>query len=485
MTRRKGSKGLTRRKFVQATALAGTGLALGCGDDDAPGRDAGPGDASPGDAGRDGAPMVDGGPPDAGPEPVIPPEPTPMAETFGLGVSSGDVTTEAAILWTRYDGTLPLEVVVWEMAGEEYARTAHRERVTPADGGFTHVEAHGLVGGRWFRYAFFEMEGDTRVGRSPVGQLRAAFADTDMAPMVIGAVSCAKNGMPFQTLEQAAARDDMDLFLLLGDTTYNDGATTVDQYRAKWAENLATAGYRGLLAKTSVLATWDDHEVENNYDPERIDPAQLAAATQVFFENMPLRRDAAHPNRVWKSIRWGRTAELFVLDCRSERLPSTRRGADAIYISREQADWLKAGLAASPAVFKIILNSVPITDFPIAFDLAADDRWEGYAAQREEILRFVEDAGIGGLLWVAGDFHLGSMGRVAASGLGSTQVETLVGPAAQTGNVLAAILGGPQFDWATSRDSYTVIELDPGTSMVRLWFRDASDSVLETRTYLL
>ena len=122
--------------------------------------------------------------------------------------------------------------------------------------------------------------------------------------------------------------------------------------------------------------------------PETFDAARRTAAVQSFFDHQPVRRDAAHPDRVWKRMRWGRTADIFVLDCRNERRPSTR-GSEDQYLSREQMDWLKAGLTSSEAVFKLIVNSVPISDFPGAFDLAQRDRWEGYPTQREEILRHV------------------------------------------------------------------------------------------------
>jgi len=184
-------------------------------------------------------------------------------------------------------------------------------------------------------------------------------------------------------------------------------------------------------------------------------------------------------------MRWGRTAEIFVLDSRRERRPSTRTTPAAEYLSRAQMDWLKAALTASDAVFKIIMNSVPIADFPGAFDFAQNDRWEGYAAQRTEILRHIDDGAISGVLWVAGDFHLASAQRVSNSGPGMTQTEILAGPGAQNGNILARFLGGDQFDFATSDNNYTVIELDPSTGVARVWWIDGGGSTLETIEYLL
>jgi alkaline phosphatase D len=428
---------------------------------------------------------VDAGPPDTGPPPVEPPESTPEAvlATFPLGVASGDATPERAIVWTRYTGSRPLSLVVWEMDGASYVRTVLDAAVTPADGGFVHVDVETLAPGAWHRYAFFELEAGARVARSPVGRVRAAIAADALEPLRIGACSCTDNDRVADTLSRAGERDDLDVFLYLGDTTYNDGARSVADYRGKWAESLSRAGYRAVRGATSALATWDDHEFDNDWNPETFDPAQKAAAVQTFFEHQPLRRDPASPDRVWKSMRWGRTAEIFVLDCRSERRPSTRSGASAEYLSRAQMDWLKAALLASEATFKILVNSVPIADFPGAFDLARNDRWEGYPAARREILEHIDGNAIPGVLWVAGDFHLASAQRVSTSGPGSTQIEVLAGPGAQNGNLLARFLGGEQFDFATTTNNYTVIELDPRTGRARIAWIDADASTVESLEY--
>jgi len=304
--------------------------------------------------------------------------------------------------------------------------------------------------------------------------------------MTLAALACTSNGRSMATLERVGERTDLDLLCLLGDTTYNDGARTRDQFRSRWTQNLSTAGYRRARAATSVVATWDDHEISNNWNPETVDANLLATGAATFFENLPIRRHPTDVGRVYRSLRWGLTAELFVLDCRSERRPSTRLTAGAQYLSRAQMDWLEASLSSSPAVFKIILNSVPITNFPGLFDFTAGDRWEGYPAARREILRFIEDERIDGVVWLAGDFHLGSTGRVSPSGLGRAALEILAGPGAQAGNPLAGTLvGDPQFDFVTARSNYTAVSLDPATRTVGLSFRDGTGAVLGERSYVV
>lgn len=489
----------TRRELLGAVVVVATGVGLGCdaplvGEDtgvarDAPGTDGAGTDGGAHDvgAGTDAASVDASSAPDAATPPEPPPESVAEASlaTFPLGVACGDAVDDTAVFWTRYAGTRELELVVWEMAGEVYARTVVAMVVVASEGGFVHADVMGLAPGARHRYVFFEREAGVRSRRSPIGRMRAPLAADALEPLVLAACSCTSNSRAADTLARAGQRDDLDVFLYLGDTAYNDGAESLGEYRESWQESLSREGYRAIRAASSALATWDDHEFDNDWNPETFDPDQRAAAIQTFFEHQPVRRDPAAPERVWKSVRWGRTAEIFVLDCRAERRPSTRSTASAEYVSRAQMDWLKDALSASDAVFKIIMNSVPIADFPGAFDFAQNDRWEGYAAQRTEILRHIDDGAITGVLWVAGDFHLASAQRVSTSGPGATQVEILAGPGAQSANLLARFLGGDQFDFATGDNNYTLIELDPATGVARIWWIDGDGSTLETLEYAL
>jgi alkaline phosphatase D len=416
--------------------------------------------------------------------PIVAPESVSASSRFPLGVAAGDVTSERAIVWTRYDGAAPLELVVWQVEGSAYVAEVAAIPVTPADGGFVHVDVPGLVAGKRHRYAFFELgAGRARVARSGIGRFRAALAPGQSEKLLFGATSCTNNSRALSTLERAGARDDLDAFFLLGDTTYNDGSLALAEFRAKWAQNLSTPGYRALRASTSILATWDDHEIDNDWKTDSIDPNKRAAGTRAFFEDLPIRRSTVDPNRIWRSVRWGDVAEIFVLDGRGERRPSTRTTAAAEYVSPAQLAWLKDGLAKSTAAFKLILNSVPITAWPGLFDVAIADRWEGYAAQRAEILRFVDDQKLRGVLWIAGDFHLATMGRVSPSGPGSTQIEVLVGPGANSANPLTTILSGSQFDWKSGTSNYATFGLDPVARSIEVTFFDGEGKVLQRRTY--
>lgn len=398
---------------------------------------------------------------------------------FPLGVASGAPAPDSIQLWTRYQGSRGLRYEIWPQ-GAEGLETSSRGEVTVLPGGFAQLEVRGLAPASDYSYGFFE-EGEGG-SRSRVGRFRTAPAVGDSPPVRFSIFSCAKNGNPMELMERAA-ESTVDAALFLGDTVYADSARDLEGYRAKWTENLSTLGFRSVRGSTPILATWDDHEVVNNWSGTLPSSVKQSAGMQAFFDFVPMRRDPLVPQRLWHSVRFGRTAEVFVLDSRAEREPTGRETATAQYLSAAQLQWLVDGLSASEARFKVVMNSVPITDFPGLFDAAADDRWEGYAAQRTHLLSEIETRGIPGVIFVAGDFHLGSVGKVAPSGPGASLMEVVVGPASNFTNPLAGLLGPPQFDWAKDVNNYALLDLDPETGEATVTFRDQRGLILFQRVY--
>jgi len=415
------------------------------------------------------------------------PNPTGVPENltlFPLGIMAGDMTAERAMCWTNYTGTLPLVVRVIEMSGARFVRVVYEHDCSVTPAGYVHEDASGLSAGTRYSYVFLVRDAGGFIARSSIGRFRAAVASDSMEVITFAGTSCThQRGRPFPVLQDCANRPGVDFFVHGGDHVYCDGATTLADYRAKYAENWPSAGMRALHSSMGMYCTLDDHEVDNDFDPETVPAAKLASARAAYFEHRAQRRDPMAPDRIWRSFRWGRTLELFVLDCRTERRPSSRTGANPIYVSRAQIDWLKSSLMASTAVFKFIVNSVPITNFPLIFDIGAADRWEGYAAQRQELLDFIQMQTVTGVWWLSGDFHLASAGSVEPSGPLSTMREILMGPGGNNPNVLFATLGAPQFDFATGTSNYTVLRADPIARTVEVTFVSGTGTELFRRRY--
>jgi alkaline phosphatase D len=390
-------------------------------------------------------------------------EPGPVSQAFPLGVASGEATATGAFVWTGYFGSDPVTL--------ELSRGGVVEQTLGVviDAG-THT---GLVSlGSLTPYTDYTFEFVAGGVRSGVGHFRTA--PLEARRLRVGAASCLNQAYALTPLLRAAEQD-LDVFLLLGDTLYADGAKSEADFRLKWQWALERFPQRTLRASTSVIATWDDHEIINNVSGDAVDGSLIGAARDAFYAYQPLRRGPT----IWRKRSWGPTLDVFVLDCRGERNHATGE-----YLSAAQFDWLTTGLAASTARFKLIMNSVPISEYQGAlFEPFASDRWEGFPEQRKAVLDFIDQRAIPGVVWVTGDFHMGVAGRVSESGPGSTQHEFAVGPAGQAANPAFSYPGPPQFDFSTAYDNVTVFDLDPDTGQARVTFFDGDGKVLFDRVY--
>lgn len=394
------------------------------------------------------------------------PEPEPWTPggvedtvAFPCAVVIGDATSEGGML--SCVTTLQVVDVAWTVAegttwGDEQVRPG---LVVPATGTLA-VVLDGLPADHAVSVVVRSPDGTVR---SRATRFRTAMATgTPLRQVSFGASSCFAANRPWPTLSHAGAQA-LDFFGLLGDTVYADDAQDDEGYRRYWRSALAERGMRDLMASTSILATWDDHEVDNNWSRANLPAAKIDAARTTFREHLPQGR-GPDGDSIWRSISWGDVAEVFVLDCRGERDGER-------YVSVAQMEWLKERLATSGARFKIILNSVPITDLSAIFQaFEIDDRWDGYPTQRAEILTHIVEQGIEGVLWVTGDVHYGQVGRVdPEGGFAHGLHEVFVGPGGSQVNVLAAIFpGNPQYEQIVPFWNWCRFDLDPGLGTVRV-----------------
>jgi phosphodiesterase/alkaline phosphatase D-like protein len=374
-----------------------------------------------------------------------------FALQFTHGVASGEVTPFSAVLWTRTDGaaTLVVEVERISPAGGTLTRFA----LATASSDFTaRVLVFPLVPEATYRYQFKSGGTTSDVGSfrtAPLPHvarsLRFAFSG-DSDGTRIGGVPFFNN---FETLD-AARNDGLDFFIYHGDVIYSDSgvralrgqgpAMTLQEYRDTYKENREVAALRNLLAATSSYVTWDDHEVQNDYDGQTVDPARYAAGRQAFHEFLPtfdalLPPDSTCADRPrFRVFPWGSEADVILIDERSCRsadvaaaclgdlgptLPSNLRLAfglsanpppgclDAIndpsrtMLGPVQKDLLKLVLKHSTARFKFVLGGLPIQQYwALPYD-----RWEGYGAERAELLNFIRDEGIENVAFLATDNH--------------------------------------------------------------------------------
>ena len=420
------------------------------------------------------------------PEPIRPAaersaEPTPLTtsvepnlDLFPSGIQVTDARTSDVRATIRWTNQLPIELVLYKSSLELQWVEDSTITLEPTSVGRVTRVLDGLEPDT--AYTLVARQGQDNIARPT--RFRTALASAQERIIRFGASSCVgRNQKPWPTLSRAAD-ERFDFFILSGDMVYADNSATESNYRAVWNDSLSQLGYQDLSSSTSLVTTWDDHEVDNNWswdDPEVslwVEPAR-----KVYEEVLPWHHGPSVENSLWRSIQWGRTAEVFVLDSRGER-------RDGRYMSQSQLDWLKTGLSQSEARFKIVVNSVPITDFDNWFgEVEADDRWQGYPEEREELLSHIEQNEIKGVFWVSGDFHYTQLGRLALEedALGGRQWEVLAGPAGSNINPLVTtglLEANEQFPIVLETWTYVSIELNPVTGETHLEFVDGEGLVV-------
>ena len=195
-----------------------------------------------------------------------------------------------------------------------------------------------------------------------------------------------------------------DFFMHLGDTIYadiNGTAQQLPEFWAKYRRNREDLSTEGCFCETSVYATWDDHEVVNDFGPGH----HLAPiGRKAFLDYWPVRHRDGEEVRIYRSFRWGRAAEIFILDVRQYR-----NAAKNTMLGAAQKRWLFDALARSSATFKFIATPVPMMG-------GGRDRWDGYPKERQEIFNLIKERKIGGVVFLSADLHYAAITKIPNSG---------------------------------------------------------------------
>ena len=211
-------------------------------------------------------------------------------------------------------------------------------------------------------------------------------------------------------------------------------AETLDEFRGRYRYNLLDENLRRFNAEVPQIWQWDDHEVVNNWsdsknlsaDPrytEKNVPLLVARGARAFLEYAPMRPfDVRESERVYRRYSYGPLLDLFVLDMRSYRGPNsanlqTTPGGETAFLGREQLDWLKAGLADSRAVWKVVAADMPLgLNVGDGTTPGGQPRWEavangesGDAKGRElefvELLSHLRRQRVHNVIWLTADVH--------------------------------------------------------------------------------
>ncbi len=371
------------------------------------------------------------------------------AYPFKHGIASGDPLSDRVILWTRI--TSPHQeheriAVKWMIASDPEMETVVADGIsmTNAERDYTvKIDVHSLQPGTIYYYKFHALDYESPLGRTktlPVGdveRLRIAFTSCSNYPYGY-----------FNVYGMIARRRDLDVVLHLGDYiyeyangVYGDGTAidripepvhetvTLNDYRQRYAKYRTDANLQAAHRQHAFITVWDDHEFANNawsggaqnHNPELGEGGwqeRKAAAIKAYLEWMPIRQvDAEHPTRIYRKFQFGNLIDLLMLDTRiygRDKQPSSPKDTATIndpsrsIMGAEQESWLYEQLSDSNARgtrWRFIGQQVmfgQLHTFGKPFNV---DQWDGYAANRQRVLDYIDNQAIDNTVILAGDIH--------------------------------------------------------------------------------
>jgi phosphodiesterase/alkaline phosphatase D-like protein len=388
------------------------------------------------------------------------------AGTFPNGVAAGDTTLTSTVLWARATtiGDVLLEYSTDPTFGTAVltATATVTDLLRPVK---VQIAELGPATSYYYRVA-------DAGGASGTGRFRTAAAGGTHAGLRFGVSGDWRGDLaPYPSIANAGERD-LDFFVEHGDTIAAGSATTLEEFRLRhdevYSTHLGLNTWAALRAATSILGTIDDNDVRNNFaggadpasDPRFDDTGAFINETELygtalraFQEYNPLRDEfygatgdgrTAGKRKLFRLNRYGRDAAGFILDTRSFRdeplplddptdpfqvlafLANSLNDTSRTMLGAQQLADLKAGLQQAQAdgvTWKFVLVPGPIQNLGI---FLAPDRYEGYAAERTDLLRFINQNGVDNVVFIAAGLH----GTIVNN---LTYQEALLGPQIPTG----------------------------------------------------
>lgn len=265
---------------------------------------------------------------------------------FLHGIASGDPASDAVIFWTRVTPESEGDVKVsWQVATDAaFAQLVTTgEMVTNANRDYTvKIDARGLRAGKNYFYRFMTGGKTSEVGKT------CTLPEGDVSSVKLAVMSCANFPAGyFNAYELAAAQDDLDAVVHLGDYIYEyarggyasehaaelgrevlpaNELLSLSDYRTRYGQYRTDTSLQKLHAKVPFITVWDDHEVandtwrdgaENHNEGEGDFSARKEAALQAYFEWLPIRpwREGNH-EEIYRSFSYGNLVDLHMLDTR-------------------------------------------------------------------------------------------------------------------------------------------------------------------------
>lgn len=403
------------------------------------------------------------------------------------GPMLGEVGPDDAHIWVQARDASELTLELSGSDGSERSLTA-----TPSAAQWLCVVFHVAdLTAESYEYSLRSAHGQTR--RYPLP--RGLPPEARRLKLALG--SCYKDYQrPELPIFARIAAEEPALFLMLGDNCYFVQDSDWNSEQGMMLAHLRNRNHdslRPLLARTPTLGIWDDHDFGPNDSDGTFAHKEAALRS---FKRMWAQRSygTAETPGIFSAVRCG-PVELFLTDDRYER--SSRRHI----LGAAQLDWLKQRLRASSAAVKLVLCGSQVLAEAAALPHFDWECWRRDAgAELEELIAFIAQEDIRGVLLASGDPHLGQIlharGRKLEGGrIGPELWELTTSPLAHVPwheQMWPADSREPRFFdrhllTELAAENYGIIDLDldrPGEEL-RLQLKDAQGATFHSQSVAL
>ena len=216
-------------------------------------------------------------------------------------------------------------------------------------------------------------------------------------------------GKPYgrdSSIFETMAKEKAAFMVWLGDVWY----TREVDYYSKWGLWYRASRDRSLpvlqnfLKSMPQVAIWDDHD----YGPNDIGTNYILKndSREVFSKYFCNPSAGENGQGIYTMVSWG-DADIFLTDDRWWRsADNTKDSVDGKpnpekrMLGKQQMDWLKNSLLYSNATFKIIAVGSQVLN-----PVSPYDKWWDFPAEYDELMNFLEEYKINGVLFLTGDRH--------------------------------------------------------------------------------
>ena len=216
-----------------------------------------------------------------------------------------------------------------------------------------------------------------------------------------------------QPIWKVVAAHKPDLFLFIGDNMYlpmteaqfpktREGVRAL--YRDTYDSERRKPEMQPVLRTTMSYALWDDHDFGPNNSDRTWKWADIALESLLHY--FPNNYGLPDTPGCFHRFAWG-DIDVFMLDDRTYRDPNDDPKRKT-FLGEKQLAWLKEGLAASKATFKLVVcgNEILAEGHP-------HESWgTQFKPERDAFLDWIWDKKLTGVIFLSGDRHFAELTRM-------------------------------------------------------------------------